>query len=136
MAFDAKQFGTAIRKLRVDLGLTQSELSQKMGLTQAAVVMIEQGKRGVSMETIDSLGRALNVPAECLSVLAFRPMSNSKELADFGQSLKKLILAVVDARNSMTKQTAIASPARVRSKPVKATTRTKVRSRMATARVS
>ena len=131
MAFDGKQFGTAIKKLRGDLGLTQSELGQKMGLTQAAVVLIEQGKRGDSMETIDSLGKALNVPAECLSVLAFRPMSNSKELADFGQSLKELIFAVVDARNSMTKPTA-----RVRSKPVKATIRAKAQRRMATARVS
>ena len=136
MAFDAKQFGTAIKKLRVGSGFTQAELGQKMGLTQAAVVLIEQGKRGVSMETLDKLGKALKVPSECLSVLAFRTMSNSKELAAFSQSLQKLIFTVVDARHSMTKRTVSASPPRVRSKPLKAANRAKVRIRSAAARAS
>ena len=57
MAFDAKQFGTAVKTLRVGSGFTQAELGQKMGLTQAAVVMIEQGKRGVSMETLDKFAQ-------------------------------------------------------------------------------
>ena len=134
MAFDAQKLGSAVKKLRLGSGYTQAELGQQMGLTQAAVVMIEQGKRGVSMETLDKLGKALNVPAECLSILAFRSISNAKEIADLSQSLQKLIFAVVDARSSTTKQTKSASPSRVRSKPPKAASRPKARKRVAAAR--
>ena len=135
MAFDAQKLGAAVKKMRVGAGYTQAELGQKMGLTQAAVVMIEQGKRGVSMETLDKLGKALNVPAECLSILAFRSMSNAKEIADLSQSLQKLIIAVVDARTSTTKQNERAAPSRVRSKPPKAASKPKARKRVAAARV-
>ncbi len=103
MAFDKKQFGTAVKKLRVGLGLTQTELGHEIGLTQTAVAMIEQGERAVSMETLGKLGGALDVPSECLSILAFRPLSKLKEIDELTQSLKRLILATVDARTSTTK---------------------------------
>ena len=135
MAFDAKQFGTAVKTLRVNSGLTQTELGQKMGFTQAAVVMIEQGKRGVSMETIDKLGKAFDVPAECLSILAFRPISDAKGIADLSQSLQRLIVALVDARRSTTKVSERpSSSSSVRLKTTKVANAAKVRKGLATAR--
>lgn len=100
MAFDAKKFGAALRALRESSGTSQAALAERAGLTQAAIAMIEQGKRTVSMEALSSLGEALNVPSECLSILGFRPMSNAKDVADLAQSLQKLIVATVAARTS------------------------------------
>lgn len=131
MAFDAKAFGAAVKKLRVDSDLTQAELAGKMGLTQAAVVVIEQGKRRVSMETLDKLAEALNVPAECLSVLAFRPMSDVKEVAELSQSLKRLILAVVDARQSTIRKNVSPRVLGVRSKSVRLANTAKSRKKLA-----
>lgn len=100
MAFDVKKFGAAIRTLREGSGLSQANLADQAGLTQAAVALIEQGKRSVSMETLDALGQALNVPAECLSILAFRAMAKQKDITDLASSLQNLILATVEARST------------------------------------
>ena len=86
------------------------------------------------METLDKLGKALNVPSECLSILAFRSISNAKEIADLSESLQKLIFALVDARTSMRKRNENVSPSRTRSKPFKTASKPKSRKRVAAAR--
>ena len=100
MAFDAKKFGAALRALRESSGTSQAALAELAGLSQAAIAMIEQGKRVASMEALSSLGEALNVPAECLSILGFRSVSNDRDVAELTQSLKKLIVATVAARSA------------------------------------
>lgn len=100
MAFDAKKFGAALRALRESSGTSQAALAERAGLSQAAVAMIEQGKRVASMQALSSLGAALNVPAECLSILGFRSVSNARDVAELTQSLKNLIVATVAARTA------------------------------------
>ena len=107
MAFDAQKFGVTIKTLRGSAGMTQSVLAAKAGMTQAAIVMIEQGKRGVSIESIEHLASALDVPAECLSILAFRSVSKSKEIDAVSDSLKRLVQTLFDAREEMK---AVAKP--------------------------
>lgn len=119
MAFDATKFGAALRALRESSGTSQATLAERAGLTQAAIAMIEQGKRTVSMEALSSLGDALNVPSECLSILGFRSVSNAKDVADLAQSLQKLIVVTVAARTATHR----ADARRVTTSTAKKTTR-------------
>ncbi len=98
MAFDFKKTGSAIRALRSDRGMSQTELAKKAGLTQPAVALIEQGKRAVTLETLDSLGIGLNVPAECLTILGYRSIANDKDGTEFVKSIQKVIRATVEAQ--------------------------------------
>lgn len=131
MAFDATKFGAALRALRESSGTSQATLAERAGLTQAAIAMIEQGKRTVSMEALSSLGEALNVPSECLSILGFRSVSNAKDIADLAQSLQKLIVTTVAARTATHRATdrrAVASTAKkpTRKTPLGKVTKTRV----------
>ena len=56
----------AIRVLRKHRGLTQAELAAEVGITQAFLSEIENGRKTGTTETLKSLARALAVP---LSVL-------------------------------------------------------------------
>ena len=54
-----------IKNKRKELGLTQSDLGSKIGYTQQAVQLIENGKRALDQNTIISIAKALNIsPAE------------------------------------------------------------------------
>jgi len=45
-------------KARQDAGLTQAELADKMGVSQAAVAQIERGKRNLTLTTIEKYASA------------------------------------------------------------------------------
>ena len=53
---------TYIQALRKDAGITQTELAQKMGVSQAAIAMWEHAKRIPSLHTLHRLSTILNVP--------------------------------------------------------------------------
>lgn len=55
-------FGARVKELRNNLLISQAELSKKTGIERAQISKIEQGKINVTLETIDRLSKALNVP--------------------------------------------------------------------------
>jgi transcriptional regulator with XRE-family HTH domain len=55
-----KLLGDAIRKRRVDLGLTQETLAEKAGLHWTYISGIERGTRNVSIVKLYMIARALN----------------------------------------------------------------------------
>lgn len=57
-----KAFGLRIKQLRSELLISQVELSKKTGIERAQISKIEQGKINVTLETIDRLSKAFNVP--------------------------------------------------------------------------
>ena len=56
------ELGELIRKARNEANLSQGELAEKAYFNQAAISLIEQGKRSVSAEEIIYLSIALNKP--------------------------------------------------------------------------
>ncbi len=58
----ATQFGEKLRKLRKEQGFSQEELADRAGLHRTYVSSVERGERNVSLQTIDKLARALNLP--------------------------------------------------------------------------
>ena len=57
-----------VRKRRLELGLTQTELAARMGITQGNITRIENNPPNLSIETICKLAEALGMEAEDLLV--------------------------------------------------------------------
>jgi len=55
---DAK-IGIVIRDLRLSRGWTQADLAAKAGVTQAAISLIETGRRGKTLSSLQSIALAL-----------------------------------------------------------------------------
>lgn len=58
----AIEIGQKIKKHRQSLKLTQEELETKTGIKRANIARIETGKHSPSLETLEKLAQALNVP--------------------------------------------------------------------------
>ena len=58
--------GSRIKKIRQHKKITQQELSAKMGVSQTAIALWENGSRSISLEAIDEIAFYLNVSASYL----------------------------------------------------------------------
>jgi len=101
MAIDPKTLGAAIKEVRLARGLTQSQLAKQLGFSSGGVALIEQGKRAVSMSTLNAVANALELPPACLAVLGSRSSGKSKPVADFMEGLKQLISTVIVAQRDL-----------------------------------
>src|SRR6266567_6783547 len=71
-------FATAVRACRGRLGISQEELAGRAGLHRTYVSDIERGARNLSLESIDKLAKALEIPVSTLfSRLTELPQSHS-----------------------------------------------------------
>ncbi len=62
-ASDVKQrFGRALKKRRMELGISQEELGERAGLHRTYIADIERGERNLALENIEKLARALELP--------------------------------------------------------------------------
>ncbi len=57
-----KSLGNVVRRRRIELDLTQQELAERSGITQAHISRIERGEYNTSSVTICKLAKALNIP--------------------------------------------------------------------------
>ncbi len=55
------RFGEKLRKIRLDLGYSQEELSFKTGLHRTYISSVERGKRNISLTNIKKLADALDL---------------------------------------------------------------------------
>src|SRR5271169_2875311 len=53
--------GTALKRRRLDLGLSQEELANRAGLHRTYITDVERGSRNPSLDTIQKLAGALQV---------------------------------------------------------------------------
>jgi transcriptional regulator with XRE-family HTH domain len=54
--------GQKLRQLREQADISQEKLAELAGLHRTYVSSVERGKRNISLENIDRLARALDVP--------------------------------------------------------------------------
>lgn len=59
-----KKFGSNLRDLRKSANISQEELALRLNADQAYVSRIEAGQMNVTLETIEEISKALNVPAK------------------------------------------------------------------------
>src|SRR5437870_2735836 len=69
--FSKRDVGARVRALRSQRGLSQVALARMLGTHQTAVSQIEVGRRGVSVQQVIKLARALKVTPD--DILAQRP---------------------------------------------------------------
>ncbi len=58
--------GKNVRKIRNNLGISQEELADICGLHRTYIGGIERGERNLTVNTLQTLANALNVPPELL----------------------------------------------------------------------
>ena len=61
-----KKFGSKIRTLRGEIGISQEELAARAGLHRTYLSSIELGQRNISIQNIEKLANALNVDIHIL----------------------------------------------------------------------
>lgn len=75
--------GEQIRKYRKQVGMTQVELGNKIGMTgKSGISKIEKGMNGVSFETVIEIAKALG-----LSPLVFMEQFNNDRYAEYKEYL-------------------------------------------------
>jgi transcriptional regulator with XRE-family HTH domain len=103
-------YGKAIKIVRAAHGLTQRDLAERLSVGPSQLSLIEAGKRKPSLDVLDEIASALQVPPHLLTVLASEPSDidkriDPKHLADLAKSLLELLVASGDQPTlPMTKQ--------------------------------
>ncbi len=59
--FSKKEIGARLRALRLERGVSQTELAKLIGTHQTAISQVEVGRRGISLQQIVKVARALKV---------------------------------------------------------------------------
>ena len=63
-----QEFGSRVRELRKQKGLSQEDFSFECGLDRTYVSQVEQGKRNISLQNIKAMADALSVPVAALFI--------------------------------------------------------------------
>lgn len=63
-----QRFGSAIKKRRSELGISQEELAEQANLHRTYIADIERGERNVALINIEKLAKALNISISALFV--------------------------------------------------------------------
>lgn len=83
-------FSTKLRKLRKKNGLTQLELSEKLGIGQSTIGMYESNIRKPSYEVIKKIANYFNVTVDYLINDDIEDLENKDDLSEFAKNIKKL----------------------------------------------
>lgn len=85
------QFGQRLKELRTHSGMSQSELASAARLDRGFVGLVERGERGIGIEAIAKIARALDVqPRELLSFTRTRENPDQSEAALLGKRIAAL----------------------------------------------
>jgi transcriptional regulator with XRE-family HTH domain len=110
------RLGHAIQKLRTARGLTQEQLAAKTSMAKGSIAQIEQGLRSVSLDSLDRIAEALNVPCGCLVVMGSSPTAKNKSVDQFLVALQNLSVATLEAKSTLqeTEQKPVVSSTKAR----------------------
>ena len=82
--------GENIYKYRKELGWTQAELAEKAGISVPFMTQIENGKKSASLEVIQNIAEALQIPYK--NLFDEKPSTKLQNLLELQQNLSKLVL--------------------------------------------
>lgn len=102
---DHKQynFGPVLRRRRAQLGLSQSALAERSGVTQNYLSLVENGHRTPVLETLSKIAAALEVPVSYLVLHAQVEADEAEEKNELVSGLKRLadrLIRISDEKRS------------------------------------
>jgi transcriptional regulator with XRE-family HTH domain len=83
--------GYAIKLVRRELDLTQTELSDMAGISQTALCQIEKGSKRPSPKTIEKICKAAQIPESLLYILGMR----ETEVPESKKQIYKLVFPAI-----------------------------------------
>lgn len=92
---DYEALGRRVRTQRKLLGITQEELSERVGVSCSYIGLIERGDRKLSIETLVSLSEALRISCDSLLQDSLRN-TMSLELTGMNEKGQRLLLEIAD----------------------------------------
>jgi XRE family transcriptional regulator of biofilm formation len=97
-------YGKGIRIARAIAGIRQKQLAKLSGLDASHISLIEKGKRRPSLETLEKLSNALNVPQDLLLLLAAGPNDLKSrtpgEIQRAAESLASMLFSYAPSREA------------------------------------
>ncbi|MFW7379741.1 MAG: helix-turn-helix domain-containing protein [Oligoflexus sp.] len=87
-----------VRQIRKRLGLTQQELADRIQMTNRYLSLLENTPQNISVDVLQSLAKALEVPVERL--IDAEPRSQIAD-KDFVQEFDRIVKELKDLRKSL-----------------------------------
>ena len=116
-------YSKAIRVARSLADLSQGELADRAEIDRSYLSLIESGKRHASVETIQKIATALDLPFHLLALLGSEQKdikrANVNQIEDLSLALTKLLLQAPQNDDPSTKDKAAPSRTRSPKKPPK-----------------
>jgi len=72
MKIDIKKVGKIIGSIRRIRGITQKQIARETGLTINYLSLLENGKRGIALGSLDKICEIINIPPAAIFILATR----------------------------------------------------------------
>ncbi len=89
--------GKVIKEARLEKGYSQSELAQKTGISNSYLSQIESEKQDPSLETMEQLSTALDVPTYILFFKAMQEENiQNPDNKRFVREIKRAMQGIVD----------------------------------------
>ncbi len=94
-------YGTAIKRIRLELGIKQTDIADKTGISASYLSLVENGKATPSMSVLKQIAEAMGIPYEIIAWEAIEPPEELRPeqrqafllaravINDYLQSLKK-----------------------------------------------
>ena len=104
MRINQANLGTVIKTIRKQLHISQKELAKRTGLSANYLCLLENGRRGIRIDTLNSMAEIFQLPAEILTILAAEPDSANDTDSDVSQlrrELQDLAQSAVDLHISL-----------------------------------
>ena len=60
----SKKFGENMRRIRLEKGMSQGDISPKVGMDRASISNIENGKRNPTLANVEKIAKALGISAD------------------------------------------------------------------------
>ncbi len=77
MPYNSKAFGVVISRMRFERGLTQEEASGLAGIARSHLVMLENGRKVVKLDTLWRIAEAYGITASDLIRQVEKEIGNS-----------------------------------------------------------
>ena len=94
--YDVVESGKRIRDLRTKAGMTQENISEKIGITKNAYQKIERGANGAKIDTLVELAEVFNVSLDYI-VGGKQSQTVESMISGLGENQQAFILATVSA---------------------------------------